>query len=166
MICVQPDDEIDEGMTIGLLGGSGYGKELAYSAHLHYEIQQKGNAIDPWDGATNRPIDPQTWISQIGPHQNSSSYSEQGGFFGMDLLSRGVSSSTSSNSSSSGSSSNQTGNNKSREPATSVASGLTSLPATTLSNSLPNPGGIAPIPVVPVQPPPGTIIPSAPMFLD
>src|SRR5690606_11195506 len=30
MICVQPGDEIDEGMTIGLLGGSGFGKELAY----------------------------------------------------------------------------------------------------------------------------------------
>lgn len=66
MICVQPGDEIDEGMTIGLLGGSGFGKELAYSAHLHYEVHKNGKAINPWDSANNRPVDPQTWIPQMG----------------------------------------------------------------------------------------------------
>ncbi len=84
MICVEPGDEIDEGMTIGLLGGSGYGKELAYSAHLHYEIHKNGQAIDPWDAANNQPHDPQKWISSSGPHLNSSAYTSGGS--GFDLL--------------------------------------------------------------------------------
>lgn len=164
MICVQPGDEIDEGKTIGLLGGSGDGLEMTkdggksgYWAHLHYEIHRNGHAINPWDSANNRPYDPQTWISTMGPHKNQSTSSGLMGLFGIDLLSFGVSYS-SSNSSSSESSSSQTSSSTSREPATPAASGLTPQPAVHIPIPLPSPGGIAPLPV-PGTAPSGTITP-------
>ena len=78
-ISVSEEQEISEGQTIGLMGGSGGGIELKYPVHLHYEIhkrnsknqfvigkRQKGNtSINPWNG--NQPIDPQLWIK---PHRN------------------------------------------------------------------------------------------------
>ena len=73
-IAVEEGQEISEGQTIGLMGGSANGKELGRTAHLHYEIHKnngngfvigkraEGNtSINPWNG--NQPVDPQLWIA-------------------------------------------------------------------------------------------------------
>ena len=67
-IVVKEDQEISEGQSIGLLGGSGYGLDKStdggitgYVAHLHYEIHRNGVSINPLDNKGN-PIDPQRWI--------------------------------------------------------------------------------------------------------
>ena len=72
-VAVSPGDEVSEGQTIGLIGGSGYGhnnkisknKGGGYISHLHYEIRQHGTPINPM-GANSTPLDPQLWIQQ--PH--------------------------------------------------------------------------------------------------
>ncbi|MDA9970491.1 peptidoglycan DD-metalloendopeptidase family protein [Flavobacteriaceae bacterium] len=64
-VVVQAGQEISEGQTIGLMGGSAFGKEKGRTVHLHYEIHKRNSngsysAINPWDGS--QPIDPQSWI--------------------------------------------------------------------------------------------------------
>jgi RHS repeat-associated protein len=72
-IAVEEGQEISEGQTIGLLGGSGKGYDMkvdkkspGYWAHLHYEIHRNGTPINPI-GANGSLIDPQLWIK---PHRN------------------------------------------------------------------------------------------------
>ncbi|WP_299260850.1 DUF6443 domain-containing protein [uncultured Aquimarina sp.] len=80
-VLVEVGDEIDEGQTIGLIGGSGRGKERGYQVHLHYGIIQapfvetgKNNTwYNPTEGKAKTPsnvVDPQTWIS-AGPWPES-----------------------------------------------------------------------------------------------
>jgi RHS repeat-associated protein len=66
-IVVSPGDEISEGQTIGLMGGSGYGKNLGYTSHLHYEIhkQNSNGGYSPINPLKNgSPIDPQQWVQK------------------------------------------------------------------------------------------------------
>ncbi len=77
-VAVWPGQEINEGQTIGLLGGSGYGLDKSpdkgktgYVAHLHYEIYRNGSPINPL-GNNGNPIDPQSWIPTMGPHLKKS----------------------------------------------------------------------------------------------
>lgn len=76
-VTVTEGEEIDEGQTIGLMGGSAYGKELGRLVHLHYEIHRQNlngsySAINPW--VNGAPIDPQKWIPQMGPFKNADAY--------------------------------------------------------------------------------------------
>ena len=93
-VTVQPEQEISESQTIGLMGGSGYGKELRYYAHLHYEIHRrdsdgKYSAVDPMSGGTL--IDPQKWIPTDAPKRPSffaDSMAWQMFFFELDIYDR------------------------------------------------------------------------------
>ena len=63
---VKKGDKVKEGQEIGKLGGSGFGKRDAHTAHLHYEIREKDSngkyqSIDPQDEFGNM-IDPQAMI--------------------------------------------------------------------------------------------------------
>ncbi|KZS41509.1 hypothetical protein AWE51_21105 [Aquimarina aggregata] len=85
-ILVKKDQEISEGMTIGLIGGSGKGFEkrtnkVGYVPHLHYGIikapfNDSGDDhswYDPTEGHGKNPdylVDPQTWIT-AGPWPES-----------------------------------------------------------------------------------------------
>jgi RHS repeat-associated protein len=51
-------DFVSEGQEIGLMGGSGFGKDNAYISHLHYELRLNGENINPVD-ANGNLIDPQ-----------------------------------------------------------------------------------------------------------
>jgi RHS repeat-associated protein len=53
--------EINEGMQIGTMGGSGNGKKDAYLSHLHYELRFDGELINPVIDKNNL-IDPQKFI--------------------------------------------------------------------------------------------------------
>ena len=55
---------ISEGMQIGTLGASGFGKEDAYSTHLHYEVRVNGETINPVEN-DGRLLDPQVLIAPI-----------------------------------------------------------------------------------------------------
>jgi RHS repeat-associated protein len=64
-VAVTAGQEISEGQTIGLMGGSAFGKEKGRTAHLHYEIHRRNSngsysAVNPWNGS--QPVDPQSWI--------------------------------------------------------------------------------------------------------
>jgi RHS repeat-associated protein len=72
-IVVEAGQEISEGQTIGLIGGSGRGKNRGYAVHLHYQIKKYNastksyNHYDPTEGKGNQGsniVDPQSWISQ------------------------------------------------------------------------------------------------------
>ena len=63
---VKEGDVVSEGQQIGSLGGSGFGKANAHTAHLHYEIRSKDEngiyaSINPQD-SNGDMIDPQNWI--------------------------------------------------------------------------------------------------------
>ncbi len=86
-IAVRVEDEIDEGQTIGLMGGSANGKELGRLVHLHYEIHvNNGNgftAINPW--VNGAPVDPQRLISTYGPWQDPNAYNSSDSFSIFDI---------------------------------------------------------------------------------
>lgn len=76
-VVVQYGQEISEGQTIGLMGGSAFGKELGRLVHLHYEIHRRNpegsfSPVNPW--VNGRPIDPQLWISTMDPFQDAKTY--------------------------------------------------------------------------------------------
>ena len=71
-IIVAAGQEISEGQTIGLIGGSGRGKEKGYAVHLHYQIKKYDKAsnsyqyYNPTEGkgnSANNIVDPQSWIN-------------------------------------------------------------------------------------------------------
>ncbi|WP_229707357.1 M23 family metallopeptidase [Sphingobacterium alkalisoli] len=71
-INVEEGQKISESVEIGTMGGSGKGKELGWSSHLHYEIQvfnEGTGEYDPYNptqGKGNNAdniVDPQSWIS-------------------------------------------------------------------------------------------------------
>jgi murein DD-endopeptidase MepM/ murein hydrolase activator NlpD len=70
-VTVTAGQEISEGQTIGLMGGSAFGKELGRKVHLHYEIHKlnsDGNftSYNPTQGRgnnVNNIVDPQSWIN-------------------------------------------------------------------------------------------------------
>ncbi len=71
-IAVEEGQEISEGQTIGLMGGSGKGKEFYYKVHLHYEIHVKNlvgqmEAINAWQNG--KLVDPQKWIVNTTPNE-------------------------------------------------------------------------------------------------
>ena len=54
--------QVNEGQQIGEMGRSGFGKEDAYDAHLHYELRINGENVNPV-GANGNLIDPQKLIT-------------------------------------------------------------------------------------------------------
>jgi RHS repeat-associated protein len=54
-------DPIAEGQEIGKMGGSGFGKDDAYTSHLHYELRVNGVNTNPV-GADGNLIDPQSLL--------------------------------------------------------------------------------------------------------
>ncbi len=77
-VAVEENQEISEGQTIGLLGGSGFNKKIkgrkgGYWAHLHYEIHRNGTPVNPV-GSDGALIDPQSWIPPMGPFANAEAY--------------------------------------------------------------------------------------------
>jgi len=92
-VAVQAGQEISEGQTIGLMGGSAFGKEKGRTAHLHYEIHKRSSngtysAINPWSG--DQPIDPQKWINPM-PSLHSGTEAEWSSFWTgfMDTIKEG-----------------------------------------------------------------------------
>lgn len=59
-ISIKQGDEINEGATIGLIGGSGRGSDTGYAVHLHYELHINSKATNPIDSRGNL-IDPQMY---------------------------------------------------------------------------------------------------------
>lgn len=57
--------EVAEGQQIGTMGGSGFGKDDAYTSHLHYELRINGEVVNPVDADGNL-IDPQKLITSSG----------------------------------------------------------------------------------------------------
>lgn len=57
-VAIKQGDEINEGRTIGLIGGSANGSETGRTPHLHYELHIDGKATSPIDSNGNM-IDPQ-----------------------------------------------------------------------------------------------------------
>ena len=55
-------EPIAEGTQIGTIGGSGAGRDNAYSPHLHYEMRINGKTVNPATGRNNL-IDPQQSIA-------------------------------------------------------------------------------------------------------
>jgi len=55
-------DKIYENQEIGKMGGSGFGKENAYTSHLHYELKLNNEKINPI-GSDGNPIDPQLLLN-------------------------------------------------------------------------------------------------------
>jgi len=68
--------KVYEGQQIGQMGGSGFGKDDAYDAHLHYEVRLNGVNINPI-GSDGNPIDPQLLLKpeEIFDKTNKSSES-------------------------------------------------------------------------------------------
>ncbi len=50
--------KVAEGQQIGTMGGSGFGKDDAYTSHLHYELRVNGEIVNPV-GSDGNLIDPQ-----------------------------------------------------------------------------------------------------------
>lgn len=65
-INVKEGDEIEEGTTIGYIGGSGRGKERGYAVHLHYELYLDSKRSNPQDSSGNL-IDPQNFSYPKAP---------------------------------------------------------------------------------------------------
>ena len=63
---VKKGDEIDEGATIGYIGGSGLGSERGYNVHLHYELYLNDKRTNPQDSQGNL-IDPQLYAYPAFP---------------------------------------------------------------------------------------------------
>ena len=67
---IENGTNINEGETLGYMGGSGKGKENKYLSHLHYEIQKFENnewiSINPTSGENKLEniIDPQLWLKK------------------------------------------------------------------------------------------------------
>ena len=164
-VVIKAGQEISEGQTIGLLGGSGKGLDKStdggktgYIAHLHYEIHRNGSSVDPLDNKGN-PIDPQQWVQQ--PLEEQYTFHSTLFVFGEN--------STESDSDSSSSSTNTS--------TSSTTSGGSRPAVTPLPSVTPAPiNPVTPEPVVPTiipgppspspKPPPPIIIPPKPNCLD
>jgi len=78
-INVKVGQNVREGEIIGEIGGSGRGKELGYTPHLHYAIKIRNNKgeyewLDPTLGRGNKEeniVDPMDLINIYGPRQQS-----------------------------------------------------------------------------------------------
>ncbi|UII76265.1 DUF6443 domain-containing protein [Flagellimonas sp. HMM57] len=161
-IAVEEGQEINEGQTIGLLGGSGFGYDKkikggkgTYWAHLHYEIHRNGSPINPV-GSDGALIDPQRWIPQMGPFINAEAYNfgSSWGIFDIPFTTPDQGGQTSSSGSSSGSSSS--GSSTTREPVSPVPVNqqpITPIPVTPPSGG----GGTIPTPSPTPTPPPAPI---------
>ncbi|QMU66261.1 MAG: peptidoglycan DD-metalloendopeptidase family protein [Flavobacteriaceae bacterium] len=146
-VVVQPGDEVAEGQTIGLMGGSAYGKELGSLSHLHYEIHKRNSngsytAINPWQNGA--PIDPQKWVPR--PMESANYYFDSTLLF---LIFNNTTGSEDSDTSDSNGNSGSSNNSSSSSTSTPT---VTPLPT------------IQPGTVVPVSPPlnPGSIIVTPP----
>ena len=160
-VVITAGQEISEGQTIGLLGGSGYGLDKStdggktgYLAHLHYEIYRNGSSVDPLDNKGN-PIDPQKWVQRPLEEKYT---------FNSTLLFIFDGSSTESDSDSSSSNTSTTSGGS--RPAVTPLPSLTPAGITPVSPGTIPGGSIIPSPPTP-KPSPGVIvIPPKPNCLD
>ncbi|MCR8667526.1 DUF6443 domain-containing protein [Aestuariibaculum sp. M13] len=142
-VAVQEDQEISEGETIGLMGGSAFGKENGRTAHLHYEIHKRNSngsyrAVNPWNGS--QPIDPQTWVNPM-PSLVSGTETQWSTYWSnvMDTITEGMG-----NTGDKGTGSGESKSGNSREPLTPLPS-ITPAPITPLPTIEPVPGTVTPI---------------------
>jgi RHS repeat-associated protein len=161
-VVVSAGDEISEGQTIGLMGGSGFGKNLGYTSHLHYEVHKQNSnggysAVNPLKNGT--PIDPQRWI--MGPLESKYYFNSAMLFIYTGLSTESDSDSSSSSPSKSGGSDAGGGRSPVSLPPT-----LTPAPITPITPSPIDPGSI----IIPNTPSPGPptpiIIPPKPPCMD